>query len=317
MPTPIRAALPVPSPAPLPKDDRGLATDNGRAVVLMVASMFLFAVDDLLIKIAAGTGDHPASVGHVLIVQGVVGTLVFGALMLRDGTRLTRDLVTDRFVVLRTVGDIVAAAGFVTALTLMELANASAILQFQPLVVTLGAAWFLRERVGWRRYTAIAIGFLGVLIVVRPGLEGFTWPSLLVLIGVLGLSLRDLATRLLPARHSTNAVVTFVSLAIVPPGIVMHLLLADGWAIGWDALLILLAGAGFGVTGYWAITQAMRLGEVSAVAPFRYSRLVAAILLGVVVLGERPDLPMWIGSLLIVGAGIYALRREAKVKAAG
>ena len=316
MPTPMRAAPPVPSPAPLGDGGQGFATDNARAIVLMVASMFLFAVDDMLIKIAASIGENPASVGHVLIVQGVVGTLVFGSLMLRDGTRLTRDLVTDRFVVLRTTGDVIAASGFVTALTLMELANASAILQVQPLVVTLAAAWFLGERVGWRRYTAVAIGFVGVLIVVRPGMEGFTWPSILVLVGVLGLTLRDLSTRLLPARHSTNAVVTFVSLAIIPPGILLHVLLADGWGLSWAPFGVLLAGAGFGVTGYWAITQAMRLGEVSAVAPFRYSRLVAAILLGVVVLRERPDLPMWIGSALIVGAGIYALRREAKVKAA-
>ena len=316
MPTPMRAAPPVPSPAPLPTDGTGMATDNARAIVLMVGSMGLFAIDDMLIKIAAAVEHAPAGVGHVLIVQGVVGTLVFGALMLRDGTRLTRDLVTDRFILLRTLGDIIAATGFVTALTLMELANASAILQIQPLVVTLAAAWFLGERVGWRRYTAVAVGFVGVLIVVRPGLAGFTWASLLVLVGVVGLTLRDLSTRVLPARHPTNAVVTFVSLAIIPLGVFLLLVMGDRWLLGWEALGVLLAGAGFGVAGYWAITQAMRLGEVSAVAPFRYSRLVAAIVLGVVVLGERPDLPMWIGSALIVGAGVYALRREAKIKAA-
>lgn len=316
MPTPMRAMPPVPSPAPLPADGIGMATDNRRAIVLMVVSMCLFAIDDMLIKIAASIGDNPASVGQVLIVQGLVGGLVFGALMVRDGTRLTRDLMTDRIMLARTGGDILAASCIVSALTLMELSNASAILQVQPLVVTLGAAWFLRETVGWRRYGAVTIGLVGVLIVIRPGLDGFTWPSLLVLLGVAGLALRDLSTRMLPARHSTNAVVTFVSLAIVPPGVVLHLLFGQGWGMGWEPFVVLLAGAGFGVAGYWAITQAMRLGEVSAVAPFRYSRLVAAILLGVLVLGERPDAPMWIGSALIVGAGIYALRREAKVRAA-
>ena len=289
----------------------GLPTRNGPAVALMVVAMALFAMDDALIKLASALPGG-ASPGQAIAFHGTVGALVFGLMMLRSGARITRDLLTDRAVLARTFGDVIAVCGFVTALTLMPLGNASAILQVQPLVVTLGAALLLGERVGWRRMAAILAGFVGVLVIIRPGLAGFTPVSGLVLIGVAGLAIRDLATRVVKARHSTAAISTVVCVAIVPPGIALHAALGTGPLTAMDAEAVgaLALASAFGTIGYWCITQAARLGEVSAIAPFRYSRLVFAILLGWIVFREVPDGPMIAGSLMVVVAGAYALRRE-------
>lgn len=293
----------------------GLVTTNGRAVLLMVVSMALFAGDDALLKLAASL-PLGATPGEVIAFHGAFGTLIFGTMMLARRERVTLDLVRDPHVLWRTGGDVVAASAFVTALTMMELGNASAILQVQPLVVTLGAALLLGERVGPRRRVAVAIGLLGVLVIIRPGLAGFTPVSGLVLIGVAGLAARDLATRVVSSRHSTLALTTLVCAAIVPAGFVLHLFLAGTVpfsAVGADALWLLLAAGALGNVGYWCVTQAARVGEVSAIAPFRYSRLVFAVVLGWLVFGERPDAAMIVGSALVVGAGAYALRREAKL----
>ena len=294
-----------------PRLTAGSPTTNGRAIVLMIVAMALFAADDALIKLASTLPDG-TSPGQIIAFHGSVGSLVFGAMMLWRGERVSRDLVTDPAIVTRTAGDVIAASAFVTALTLMPLGNASAILQVQPLVVTLAVAVLLGESVGWRRRIAIGVGFAGVLVIIRPGLEGFTPVSGLVLIGVLGLVMRDLATRTVGARHSTIAISTVVCVAIVPAGVVLHWLLGEGALldVGREALLAVAAGSVFGNVGYWCVTQAARVGEVSAIAPHRYSRLVFAVILGWLVFGEVPDGPMIVGSLLVIGAGIYAMMRE-------
>ena len=296
----------------------GLVTTNGRAVLLMVLAMALFAGDDALLKLASSL-PMGTSAGEVIAFHGAFGVLIFGAMMLARGERLTRDLVTDPPVLWRTGGDVLAATAFVTALTMMELGNASAILQVQPLVVTLGAALLLKEHVGPRRRVAVLVGLLGVLVIIRPGLAGFTPVSGLVLVGVAGLAARDLSTRVVSSRHSTVALSTLVCLAIVPAGLALHLATTGAVpfaTVGSHAIWILLAAGSLGNVGYWCVTQAARVGEVSAIAPFRYSRLVFAVLLGWLVFGEVPDGPMIVGSLLVVGAGAYALRREAVVSSA-
>ena len=309
------AAVPPGAPSDGAVGANGLVTTNSRAVLLMVLSMALFAGDDALLKLASAL-PMGATAGEVIAFHGAFGALVFGAIMLSRGDRLTLDLVRDPAVLWRTGGDVLAASAFVTALTMMELGNASAILQVQPLVVTLGAAVLLKESVGPRRRVAVVIGLVGVLVIIRPGLAGFTPVSGLVLVGVAGLAARDLATRTVSSRHSTFALSTLVCLAIVPAGLALHPVLAGTVpfsAVGPDALWLLLVAGMLGNVGYWCVTQAARVGEVSAIAPFRYSRLVFAVVLGWLVFGERPDGPMIAGSLLVVGAGAYALRREAVV----
>jgi drug/metabolite transporter (DMT)-like permease len=206
---------------------------------------------------------------------------------------------------------------FVVALALVPLVTATAIFQAMPLAVTMGAALFLGEQVGWRRWTAILVGFAGVMVIIRPGAPGFEPAALLAVGAVLGLAARDLFTRRIPSRIDTMLLTAWGFLAVALVGGAQ--LLATGGAVmptAGDALMLLGALA-FGTVGYWWLTESTRLGELSAIMPFRYARLLFALIIGVVVFSERPDAWTLGGAALIVGSGIYAVLRErARARAA-
>jgi drug/metabolite transporter (DMT)-like permease len=198
----------------------------------------------------------------------------------------------------------------------MPIASATIIFQAVPLTVTAGAALFLSERVGWRRWTAIVVGFLGVLIVVRPGLAGFDFAAILVLISVLFVSMRDLTTRSMPPIVPTLLVTLATAFSITIMGCLYGL--AEDWVTPAAHDLMRLAGAGvFLSIGYAMGILAMRLGEMSLTASFRYVAVVLAIALGYLVWGDVPDTLTLVGSVIIVGAGLYTLYRENKVARAG
>jgi drug/metabolite transporter (DMT)-like permease len=297
------------------------AAANLKAIGLMVFAMITFSIDDAAIKFAGTLADGAPSAGEIIIIKGVVGTLVYGALMLREGGPRSlahwRSLVLDPAISSRTLGDLVAAMAIITALTLMPLSALSAILQVQPLVVTLGAGLILKETVGWRRWSAILVGFIGVLIIIRPGAESFSMTTLWAILAVAGLAVRDLATRRIQTRFSTYSVITLVVVLLIPLGLAMHWLM-DGsplmQGIAWQGWALVLGGAVFGMSGYVAITASMRMGELSAVAPYRYTRLVAAMILGLFIFSEVPDTPMLLGAAMVIGAGLFTLYRERQVK---
>ena len=283
-------------------------TENGnlRGIVLMVVSMAAFAIEDSFIKRAAD--DMPT--GQILLMLGVFGAAIFTVMAARAGQKpFSRDLLQGQ-VMLRNLGEVIGTMGFVTAIALTPLTSATAILQAMPLAVTLGAALFLGESVGWRRWTAILVGFAGVLVIIRPGLEGFDINSLWAVLAVFGLAIRDLATRRVPARIGSMSISVsgFVSVAIL--GATM--LALSGGAV-WPGTLqtALMVGAlSAGVVGYWMVVEAMRVGEISAVTPFRYARLIFALIIGILIFGERPDLMTLAGATLVIGSGLYTFARE-------
>ncbi|SER96404.1 Permease of the drug/metabolite transporter (DMT) superfamily [Tranquillimonas rosea] len=280
--------------------------ENLRGIVLMVAAMAGFAVEDAIIK--AVSSDLP--IGQILMILGTIGGIAFSIMARAQGARvLSRDAIAPP-VLLRHLGEIVCTAGFVTAISLLPLASTSAILQATPLAVTLGAALFLGEPVGWRRWTAIAAGFAGVLMVVRPGLAGFEPASILAVIAVFGLALRDLATRRVPSRISTTVLAAYGFIAIVPTGAVLLAITGGGTAPSAGNLAALACASVVGLSGYYAITAAMRVGEVAVVTPFRYARLLFALILGMTFFAERPDALTLAGAALIIGSGLYTLVRE-------
>lgn len=282
------------------------AADNLRGILLMLASMALFAMEDMFLKWA--TVDLP--LGQVIFVSGFFGALIFALLARAEGQRiLTRDGFHPA-VTLRNLGETVGSLGYIIALASVPLSTVSALLQAMPLAVTLAAALFMQEQVGWRRWTAICVGFLGVLLVIRPGMEGFRPQSLWVLLTVAGLTLRDLASRRIPPHLTNHQVSAWGLMAITVLGLGMMVLMAppimpDPWQT-----VVLFGALVFGTGGYWAITAATRVGEVSVVSPFRYSRLIFAILIGTFVFAEIPDRYTLVGAGLIIGSGLYAFARE-------
>ncbi len=286
--------------------------ENFRGAGLMVLAMLLFALEDMFIKfLAVGL-----PIGQIVGMLGI-GSAALLALALRSQQQalFTRQILTPA-ILLRALGELVGTIGFVSAIVLIPLSTASAILQATPLFVTLGAALFLQEQVGWRRWTAVFVGFLGVLLIIRPGLEGFDWHSLFAVQGVIGLGIRDLATRRIP-RETTSLQLSFWAFLILLPaaGFMMWLngetLTAPdprGWLIYAIAMII-------GIAAYYTIVAAVRLGDISFVSPFRYSRILFALIIGIAVFSEKPDALTLIGAAIIVGSGLYTLWREHFVRA--
>ena len=273
----------------------------------MVAAMAGFAVEDVFVKRASAT----LPVGQILAVLGLGGAVFFSALAARRGRPVWSAELLDRAVMLRNAGEVLGTLCFVTALALIPLSTASAILQATPLAVTAGAALFLGEPVGWRRWAAVAIGFVGVLMIVRPGFAGFAPASLFAVLAVVGLALRDLATRATPGRISSLQLSAWAFIAVVPTGLLLLAFGGQPAVLPARAAAIDLAGALLiGTVAYYALTASMRVGDLSVIAPFRYSRLIFALIFGIAVFGERPDGWTLAGAGVIIATGLYTLSRE-------
>lgn len=275
----------------------------------MTLSMAAFAVEDMSVKAAA----QRIPVGEVVLLFGLLGLAVFAGLAVAQGEPPLPRAFLGRTMILRSVFEVAGRLFYALALALIPLSAASAILQATPLVVVAGAALVFGETVGWRRWTAVAVGFVGVLMILRPGLAGFDALALFAVAGTLGFAFRDLATRAAPKVLSTAqlGVAGFAMLAIA--GAVI--LAVTGGAVWPDAasMGLVLAATAFGVLAYGALTAAMRTGEISVVTPFRYTRLVFALILAFLAFDERPDAMMLAGCVVIVGSGLYTLLRARKL----
>ncbi|WP_406565457.1 DMT family transporter [Kangsaoukella pontilimi] len=265
-----------------------------------------FAVEDMFLK-SAGVS-LPAA--EVMVLFGAGGAAVFALLALARGETVFPRAAFGRTMAVRTAFEVMGRLFYTLAIVLTPLSSATAILQATPIVVVAGAALVFGEQVGWRRWTAILIGLAGVMIILRPGAESFTPLSILAVLGLLGFAGRDLATRAAPKVLGTAALGVWGFLSIVAAGLIYRLfegvpfVLPAGSAGAYMALAVV-----FGVSGYASLTLAMRTGDVSAVTPFRYSRLLFGITLGVVVFGETLDTPTIVGSLIVVLSGLYILAR--------
>lgn len=285
--------------------------DNLRGSLWMVAAMAGFAIEDMFLKSVAAS----LPVGQILMIFGAGGMLGFAVLAARRGERILHPAILSPAILIRCVFEVAGRLFYTLAIALTPLSSASAILQATPLVVVMGAALIFGEKVGWRRWMAIAAGFAGVLIILRPGLDGFTPLSLLAVLGMLGFAGRDLATRAAPPVLSNLQLGVYGFAMMVPTGAI--LLAVSGGAALPSVLAAgqLAAATVIGVLAYYALTSAMRMGEVSVVTPFRYTRLVFALILGVTVFAEQPDAATLLGSAVIVGSGLYTLLRSRRVQA--
>ena len=282
-------------------------TDNQRGSLYMVASMAGFAVEDMLLKSAS----HVMPVGQVLVLMGALGVLWFATLARRARQPAFPMALWSRTMALRSAFELVGRLFYALALALTPLSVASTILQATPLVVVAGAAAIFGEKVGTGRWVLTALGFAGVLVILRPGLEGFDALSLLAVVGLLGFAGRDLATRAAPPSLSNAqlGVAGFSVLAL--SGLVILAFQAGPVLPNPQGLAKVIGATAFGILGYSYLTRAMRTGEVYAVTPFRNTRLIIALILGMTVFNERPDIPTLFGAAIIVACGILILTRRA------
>ncbi len=288
-------------------------TTTLRAPLLMMASMLSFALGDTFVKVTGGT----MPVSQLLVLRGILATAFIAALAFGMGHLRLRLPGRDWGLIgLRSVAEAASAYFFITALFYMPLANASAILQLLPLTITLGSFLFLGEAVGWRRWVAVGAGFFGMLLIVRPGTEGFNLYSSYALAAVVFVTLRDLTTR----RMSEAVPSLMVTLAAAITVLLFASLLSLGqdWVPMTGRLWLLVLGASvFVIFGYSFSVLVMRAGEASLTAPFRYSGLVFSLLLGLLVFGHWPESLTLVGAAIVVASGGFTMWREKKRAADG
>ena len=286
-----------------------------RGVLLMCGSMLAFTLNDTLVKAVLQDG---MPLYQVIALRGLGAVAGLCLIAQQQNGRLSLwPAGPDRkWLALRTVGEVGGTWSFLLALTHMPLANLSAILQSLPLVVTLVAALVLGERIGWRRITAIVVGFVGVMIIIRPGAADFDQWSVLGLVSVAFVVLRDLATRKFSHALPSTTGALWAALAVLTMGGIGTV--EEGWyPVTLLQLAAIAAASVFLIAGYLCAIKVMRVGEISVVAPFRYTSLLFAIILGWLLFGTLPDMWTVIGGAITVASGLFILQRQAKVRRAG
>jgi drug/metabolite transporter (DMT)-like permease len=282
-----------------------LAT-NYKAAAFMALAMSGFIINDVIVK----TLTDEINYGQVMFVRGLMMVVLLAALIAYKKHSITIKQIKSGPMLLRVSLEAVATTFFLIGFSNLPVANASAIMQALPLAVTLGAYLFLKEPVGWRRLSAILIGLVGVLIIIRPGLEGFNIYSLAILTVVILAAGRDIVTRLLDRDISPFYVSLLAAIAVTVLGAAL-IVPFGGWRpMNLHIFGTLMLAAGFLFVGYHFIVLAMRDGDIATVAPFRYAALLWAVILGYLVFDDLPDLWTVIGSIIVVGSGLYAIFRE-------
>ena len=280
--------------------------DNFLGATLMTCCVLAYVLNDAVMKLVFFDIDFFQAIflrGIVSLPPLLILAFITRSLLQKYSTKNKCLLIT------RIIAEIGTTVTFLTALKHMPLANVTAILQSLPLAITMAAAIFLRERVGWRRWSAIFIGFAGVLIIIRPGLTGFNSYSLLALAAVILLTVREISTRMLDSKIPTVSVA--LSTTFGTTIFAAFMLFGSEWTYvgSFSWLLIILAAASVSVATLLSIV-AMRTGDIGFVSPFRYTSLIGALVLGILFFGEWPDVMTIIGALVIVFAGVYSLHRE-------
>lgn len=282
--------------------------DNSRGIIMMVLSNLAFMINDTWIKLAS----DGLPTGQILFIRGIFAFALILVLVFATGTHRQWRAACDKLLAWRTVGEIGATVLYLYALFNMPIANVSAIGQIVPLMTTAAAAVFLAEPVGWRRWTAIAVGFFGVMLIMRPSVSGFDIYSLAALASMGFITLRDLVTREFKPGMPTLLVIAVTAAAVMTTGAAMSV--TEVWPEPeiWQWML-LAAAAVLLVGGYGASILAMRYGAMAVVAPFRYSGILFAVVLGYMVWGDVPDALTLVGTLIVVATGVYTFKREMRL----
>ena len=282
---------------------------NLKSILLMIAAMGCLTLTDLFIKIASQT----LPIGQVMIFYGVGALIVFWLMLRINGEAIQISPLASSAVLFRNFGDLIALNSMFLALVYVPLSTIGAIIQTVPIMVTAAAALFLGEQVGIRRMSAILVGFFGTLLIIQPGASNFDLTAIIALIAAVGMALRDIATKLVRENYSTLLLSFYSCFLFIFSGIILLIIGGQTIATDMDDIGILLAIVAAGSSGFFFMTEAIRLGDISVVSPFRYTRLLFSIAAGVLILGEQINAFMVVGSALTILSGLYIWRREIVV----
>ena len=273
---------------------------------MMIAAMGCLTLADLLIKIAS----QALPIGQVMIFFGLGSIMVFWVLMCTRGESIRLSPVTNPAFVFRNIGDLIAINSMCLALVYVPISTIGAVIQTVPLMVTAAAALFLGERVGKRRILAIFVGFLGTLFIIQPGATTFDITTTLVFFAAAGMALRDVSTKLVRENLSSLLLSFYSSVLFILSGSVLLIITGEATVPDRKMVAILVTMIVLGSLGFFFMTEAVRLGDMSVVVPFRYTRLLFSVAVGILILGEQINAIMLFGSALTILSGLYIWRRE-------
>ncbi len=290
------------------------AADNLRAAGMVALTMALFAVSDTLVK----TLFERLPVGEVMALRGLLITLLLSTFLVARHRRLVARHLLDRIALVRALLEVAVAFAFFKSLAIMPLADATVILFGAPIIMTVAASLFLGEKVGPRRWTAVLVGFAGVVLVAGPGNPAIGWAAFLPLAAAVLVAVRDLITRFVPQTHDSTTVALTTAIAVSLGGWLSLPLGKAGLAGAWlwptsgEWLVIATSALLIGIA-YNTVVIGYRLGEASFLAPFRYSSIPLAILLSWSVFDDVPSPVMLLGALIITASGIFIVVRERQL----
>lgn len=284
----------------------GGVRSNRQAIAVMCIGVSCLSVSDALAKwLIVNYGPM-----QIIFLRSIVALPIVGAFILARSGR--RALATShlRIHALRGVLSVGAAYAFFNALGILPLAEATSLVFAAPLFITALSVPLLGEHVGWRRWSAVIVGFAGVLVIVQPGAATFQPASILPLVAALLYALIMLSTRWIDRRESTWTMMFYMALF---PTLFAGIAVLPSWrALQIEDLPFIVAIAMFGTVGVTLISHTFRLGQAAAVAPFDYTALIWASLLGWLVWGEIPGSWTYAGAIVIIASGIYIVIRESR-----
>ena len=283
---------------------------NSKGIFLMIISMASFAAGDTFVKIS-GAFLSPAQIMFFLIAGGLI---IFAMIAKIKGENLLDSRAFSPVLLIRYLAEMIGLVAMIIGLTKIPLSVVGTVTQASPILVAAGAVFFFKEIVSWRRWSSIVIGFIGVVLVIQPGSQNLDYAVIWAVVALVAFSIRDLVTRLTPPDIPSASIATFTMIAAFP--------FTAGWVflggekffppeIDWVVVASMIILGSF---GYLLLITSLRLGELSAIMPFRYSRIVFLLILGVLVFGERPTASMLVGTALILTSGVYIMWREKVVK---
>ena len=283
---------------------------NSKGIFLMIISMASFAVGDTFVKIS-GAFLSTAQIMFFLIAGGLI---IFALIAKFKGENLLDSRAFSPVLLIRYLAEMIGLVAMIMGLTKIPLSVVGTVTQASPILVAAGAVIFFKEVISWRRWTSIFIGFVGVVLVIQPGGQNLDYAVIWAVVALIAFSIRDLVTRLTPPDIPSSSIATFTMIAAFPFTTAWVFLSGEkffppemDWAVV-SSMIIL------GSFGYLLLITSLRLGELSAIMPFRYSRIVFLLILGFLVFGERPTASMLIGATLILISGVYIMWREKVVK---
>ena len=280
---------------------------NLRGILFMTLSMGGFAVEDLFLKILS----EAVPVSQILIYVGISATVLLSVIsIIKRIPVLRNDIYSNKLFIIRSFADMMGAVLIVTSISLMPLSTVSSILQALPLFITFGAVLIFKESVGWRRWSAVSFGFIGVILILKPGLSSFHPSSLIVLLAVACLALRDIVTRKISKDIHSITVSLYAFILTTVGGIFSLPFFGNFVTLTITQWFVVLTITLFGCFSYFMLVLATRKGDISVISPFRYSRLIFALVLAILVLNERPDTLTLFGAAIIVISGYYTIWRE-------